>query len=102
MGYLPCMVSPWTPLDFVTNGKDREDFTVLPPFQTERASFDALRFPAQGCETALLHRDPAHVLRSLGAHRLPWVNIPTGAGVGGRCGTSRLADLHPVPMMTTR
>jgi hypothetical protein len=47
-----------------------------PPFQTERASFDALRFPAQWFETALLHRDPAHVLRSLVAPRLPFVNLP--------------------------
>ena len=48
----------------------------MPPFQTERASFDALRFRAQWFETALLHRDPAKALRSLVAQRLPFVNIP--------------------------
>jgi hypothetical protein len=30
------------------------------------------------------------------------VNIPPGSGLSGRFGTSRLADLHPVPVITTR
>jgi hypothetical protein len=52
----------------------------FPPFQTERAPFDALRFPAHWLETALLHRDPPTALGALVAHRLPCVNLPQVRG----------------------
>jgi hypothetical protein len=86
-------------LNHLSSCKDREDFAVFPPFQTERAPCNALRFPVGPVDFG--RADSSSPTERRTSHQGPSSAFPS-ASVGFPFDRLTLTDLHHVLVITTK